>query len=482
MTSTKRVRSLGLRVTQSPKEKSRPRGRTTAGSARTFSTAIAALVICSAFLSACKNTTAGSDDAVYEVAYYANGATSGSAPKAASYAKGDMVTVAGNPRGLARTGFGFAGWSTKADGSGSYYTGGQTFAMDGASVKLYAVWVSNALGRSHTMILLGDGSLYAAGCNNYGQYGNGTGAAGSSSSPSRVMSGVAAVFAGAEHNLFLKSDGSLWGAGYNSFGQLGCGTTESYEYTAVQVSGMTGGVAAVSAGFEHSMILKADGGLWGTGKNNGQLGYSGADRSTPLQIMTGVAAVSAGYYHTMILKTDGSLWATGDDYYGQLGDGHTLTSVSTPFQLMTGVAAVSAGSFHTMILKTDGSLWATGYNHFGQLGDGTTTDRSTPVQVMTGVAAVSAGGEVSSHTMILKTDGSLWATGDNDSGQLGDGTTTNRSTPVQVMSGVVAVFAGGIHSLILKADGSLWATGNNYYGQLGDGTTTKRITPVQIRP
>ena len=94
-----------------------------------------------------------------------------------------------------------------------------------------------------------------------------------------------------------------------------------------------------------------------------------------------------------------------------------------------GIKQVSAGGHQTMILKTDGSLWACGYNSDGQLGDGTTTNRSTPVQVMTGVAAVSAGG---SHTMILKTDGSLWACGDNYYGQLCDGTNVGRHIPVQI--------------------------------------------------
>ena len=130
-----------------------------------------------------------------------------------------------------------------------------------------------------------------------------------------------------------------------------------------------------------------------------------------------------------------------------------------------------------MILKTDGSLWACVRKYSGQLCDGTTTDRITPVQLMTGVAAVSAGFV---HTMILKTDGSLWACGRNSNGQLGDGTTTDRSTPVQVMTGVAAVSAGDYHAMILKTDGSLWACGSNYYGQLCDGTNVSRYTPVQI--
>jgi hypothetical protein len=128
-------------------------------------------------------------------------------------------------------------------------------------------------------------------------------------------------------------------------------------------------------------------------------------------------------------------------------------------------------------LKTDGSLWATGQNSLGQLGDGTTSDRSTPVQVATGVQAVAAGYNCS---LFLKTGGTLWAVGYNAEGQLGDGTTANRSTPVQVATGVQAIVVGSFHSLFLKTDGTLWAMGQNSSGQLGDGTKINRSTPVQV--
>jgi len=123
-----------------------------------------------------------------------------------------------------------------------------------------------------------------------------------------------------------------------------------------------------------------------------------------------------------------------------------------------------------------------GHNFWGELGDGTTTNRSTPVQVASGVATVSAG---PIYSLYLKTDGTLWAMGNNDSGQFGDGTTTGnlkpkRSTPMRVASGVATMSAGGRHSLYVKTDGTLWATGGNDYGQLGDGTTTNRSTPVQV--
>jgi hypothetical protein len=146
---------------------------------------------------------------------------------------------------------------------------------------------------------------------------------------------------------------------------------------------------------------------------------------------------------------------------------------------MDGVAQVSAGGRHTMAIKKDGSLWAWGWNYYGQLGDGTKTEKTTPVKIMDGVTQVSAG---DSHTMAIKKDGSLWAWGYNSSGQLGDGTTKEKATPVKVMDGVTQV-AGDLHTMAIKNDGSLWAWGNNWNGVLGDGTAstiTHRTTPVKI--
>jgi alpha-tubulin suppressor-like RCC1 family protein len=141
------------------------------------------------------------------------------------------------------------------------------------------------------------------------------------------------------------------------------------------------------------------------------------------------------------------------------------------------VISVSAGWYHSLILKSDSTLWACGYNNYGQLGNGTNTTSLTPVQVMSSVQSMAAGGN---HSLFLKTDGTLWACGYNSFGQLGDGTTMIRYTPVQVMSSVKSVSAGWSHSLILKSDSTLWACGYNYYGQLGDGTTTDRHSPVQV--
>ena len=149
------------------------------------------------------------------------------------------------------------------------------------------------------------------------------------------------------------------------------------------------------------------------------------------------------------------------------------------YAFCTGYFLHGKAAEHSMIIKTDGSLWGFGRNDTGQLGDGTTTNRNTPTMIISsGVAQVACGHK---HTLVLKTDGSLWTFGQNSYGQLGNGNTTNRSTPLQILpSGVSQVSAGYYHSLVLKTDGSLWAFGRNHNGQLGNGNTTNLSTPTQI--
>ncbi len=141
---------------------------------------------------------------------------------------------------------------------------------------------------------------------------------------------------------------------------------------------------------------------------------------------------------------------------------------------------IACGAYHTIALKSDGTVWSWGYNYYGQLGDGTTTNSYTPVQVssLSGVTAI-AGGYY--HTIALKSDGTVWTWGNNDIGQLGDGTTNNRLTPVQVsgLSGVTAIAGGYSHTIALKSGGTVWAWGYNKDGQLGNVTIKNWSTPVQ---
>ena len=143
------------------------------------------------------------------------------------------------------------------------------------------------------------------------------------------------------------------------------------------------------------------------------------------------------------------------------------------------IKSIAAGANHSLILKTDGRLFGCGANEHGQLGDNSTTDRHSPVQIMTGVQSMSAG---DNHSLILKMDGTLFACGGNTFGQLGDGSTTDRLLPVQIMTGVKAISAGGSHSLILMNDGTLSTCGYNGNGQIGNNTFNNQLSPVQITP
>jgi len=162
----------------------------------------------------------------------------------------------------------------------------------------------------------------------------------------------------------------------------------------------------------------------------------------------------------------------------------TLANSTVPIQVtgLNSVTAIAAGSNHTVALKGDGTVWTWGDNDDGQLGDGTFTTSTVPVQVtgLNGITAIAAG---SNHTVALKGDGTVWAWGDNSNDQLGDGGIEKTSpVPVQVygLNGVTAIAAGGFHTIALKGDGTVWTWGLNIYGQLGNGTFITNNIPSQV--
>ncbi|WP_083682631.1 RCC1 domain-containing protein [Archangium sp. Cb G35] len=349
--------------------------------------------------------------------------------------------------------------------------------------------VTLSAGNAHSMNLRSTGIPWAWGNNEFGQLGDGTNTY--SATPVQVsgLSGVLTFSAGnnAQHVLALGTDGSVWSWGANWYGQLGDGTA-THRSAPMQVSDSSD-VVAMSAGGNFSLAVLSDGTVRAWGYNaDGELGDgTTTHRSTPVPVsaLSEVVMASAGDQHALAMRSDGTVWAWGYNTSGQVGNG-TITNRLAPVKVneLSGVVAVSAGGQHSLALSSDGTVWAWGYNENGALGDGSTTQRPTPVRVsgLRDVVAISAG---YLHSLALHKNGTVSAWGSNTFNQLGDGSTTPHSpTPVQVrgLSNVVAISAGRNHSLAVREDGTLWAWGSNAAGRLGDGTTIQRATPVQVSP
>ena len=344
------------------------------------------------------------------------------------------------------------------------------------------------------------GSLWGWGYNGSGQLGQGNTT--NYSSPVQVgalTDWLLATNGSANHFANpIKNDGTFWGIGGNAYGQLGLGDTTNRS-SPVQVGALTNWFQA-AGGDGHNVAIKTDGTLWAWGwANQGQTGHGDTTtRSSPVQVgsltdwkgaadtdalLDGENKLGAGSYNTHVIKSDGTLWGWGWGAQKTGGWGDT-SSRSSPVQIGSGTdwANLSpAYSYTIMAVKTDGTLWAWGKGDYGQLGQGNTTDHDSPVQVgaLTTWKYVGNGYHWS---CAVKSDGTLWAWGRNNKGQLGLGDTTNRSSPVQVgsLTNWLLPVSGYEYNRVLKTDGTLWVNGNNNYGQLAQGNTTDTSSPVQV--
>ena len=368
-------------------------------------------------------------------------------------------------------------------------------------------WLTVSCGFNNFAAICTTGDMWVCGNNSFGQQSRGSG----NTAAVKVLTAISLptgmtnsnwqqVSCGSYHTAAIKTDGTLWTCGLNDKGQLGNGDTIT-QYTFVQQSSSSTNWKKVSCGFNHTAAIKTDGTLWTWGDNtSGQLGDSSnsstvSARSSPVQTIAGGNTwqqVSGGNRSTTAIKKDGTLWTWGHNFSGELGDS-TTTNRSSPVQtiaLGNNWKQVSCGqsspslpdSNHTGAVKTDGTLWTWGNNVNGQLGDNTSSDKSSPVQTLTGTydwKQVACG---IAFTAAIKTDGTLWTWGNNGTGQLGDGTITVKYQPVQTIAlgtNWKQVSAGVSHIAAIKTDGTLWTWGNNASGQLGDSTQTSRSQPVQ---
>ncbi|MBO3752375.1 PASTA domain-containing protein [Streptosporangiaceae bacterium NEAU-GS5] len=271
--------------------------------------------------------------------------------------------------------------------------------------------------------------------------------------------------------------------GFNDNGMLGDGTT-STRLAPVPVADRAANVTQISSVRSETVAVHADGTVWTWGAARLLGDGSTADRWTPGRVpgLPPIKQVSIATTQVLAVGTDGSLWGWGLNLNGEVGDG-TTTNHPTPVRLpISGVTQAAAGLKFSMVLKSNGEVWAWGLNDTGQLGNGTTTDSLTPVRVQVpyGITQIAVG---TYHGMALRFDGSVWTWGHNSEGELGDGTTTTRLAGVRVdrrVSGITQIAAGGFHSMALAGDHTIWAWGFNHEGELGDGTTTDRATPVHL--
>jgi len=373
------------------------------------------------------------------------------------------------------------------DAYGVAATGAPLTSLDAPDIDIsYRNWESVASGDVFT-IAIADGTFWTWGQNNYGQLGLGDTTDRISPTQIRTDMDWSLVSAGGQYTTAIKTDGTLWAWGRNNYGQLGLGDTT--DRTSPTQIGTDTDWSLVSAGYYHAMAIKTDGTLWAWGNNgNGRLGIGDiTDRNTPTQVGADAdwSSVSAGGLHTIAVKTNGTLWAWGYGAYGQLGLGDE-TDKYNPTQIGTDTdwSSVAGGVYHTIAIKTDGTLWAWGANGGGQLGLGDIINRNIPTQVGTDTNwfLVSVGVGSGHTTTAIKTDGTLWAWGQNNYGQLGLGDTTDRHSPTQVGTDTNWSFVsvGGYHIAAIKTNGTLWVCGKNNYGQLGLGDTTDRHSPTQV--
>jgi alpha-tubulin suppressor-like RCC1 family protein len=285
---------------------------------------------------------------------------------------------------------------------------------------------------------------------------------------------------------------NAYGWGFNGNGELGNNTITSSLSPVSVVGGFTDWIStSVGKGSSgHTISLRANGTLWAWGGNaTGQLGNDTVtNRSSPVSVIGDFSdwtAVGAGVSHSLAVRANGTLWAWGNNLNGRLGD-NTTVNKSSPVSVVGGFVdwvQASGGTAHSIGVRANGTLWTWGLGSSGQLGNNTVLERSSPVSVIgafTDWISASAG---TYHNLGVRANGTLWAWGLGSSGQLGSNTAVDRSSPVSVVGAFtdwIQASAGNTHSLGVRANGSLWAWGSNITGRLGDNTVVNRSSPVSV--
>jgi alpha-tubulin suppressor-like RCC1 family protein len=361
--------------------------------------------------------------------------------------------------------------------------------------------VAISTGQNHTMVIMSDGSIYGVGRSEPLGINDGSSRK-TILTPITSITGKLAIrtSCGFQSTILLMSDGSMYAAGFNTVGELGLGNnniTNVFTMTATNIVGKKN--VNISTGNYFTNLLTSDGYIFATGYNEyGQLGIgiSGYDSSsnlflymtingtTPISyVINAVNSNPVPFRHLVIVQENGTIYGAGSNSYGQLGNNNysynTLITITKPLVLIPQV--ISYGTYHTVILFSDGSIYGTGNNQYGQLGIGNNTSQNALVQmsITSGLRprTVSCG---DLHTMVLMSDGSIYGTGDNQYGQLGNGNTISQNVLIPLINttGQIpnSISCGDNYTIVLMKNGSIYGTGNNDYGQLGIGNMNNQNT------
>jgi alpha-tubulin suppressor-like RCC1 family protein len=350
-------------------------------------------------------------------------------------------------------------------------------------------------GSTYTCALKANGSVACWGFSNGGLLADGAVTLATRAVAVNGVADAVAISAGSAHRCALKANGSVACWGDNSQGQIGDGTTTPAINAATTVSGLTDAIA-ISLGNNHTCALKADRTVacWGS-NDSGQLGVgpnaNSNIRATPTQVigLTDAVALSAGFNHTCALKADGSAACWGNNTSGEVGDGTTVTKViTTAVTGLTDAVAISAGGSanastagnlyrgRTCALKANGSAVCWGDKGYAASGSGQVQAIPTAFAGLTDTAAISMGGD---HTCALKASGAVACWGNNSVAQIGNGTVGGVQTSlVQVitpngpLTDVLSVSTGSRHTCAVKNDKTVACWGDNSEGQLGNSINT----------
>ncbi len=363
-----------------------------------------------------------------------------------------------------------------------------------------------------TSVITNKGKIYNWG---YGYLGNND-STGSTSPVSvdttGILSGIkfVKITSGSAFSVALSEKGEVFSWGINKSGELGDGTHKN-KLLPVNISNKgvlaTNKIVDISAGVNFVLAITTDGKVCSWGDNYwGELGNGtnkfknipGYVNDNGIWKNKKIVEVAAGFSHSLALSSDGKVYAWGSERWGELGNGHNIDTVLTPAIVDTNgvlkgkkIIKIAAGSSHSLALTDDGKVYAWGWNSYGQLGNNSHADNYTPVEVVSSgemygkrIIDIAAGDDFS---LALASDGSIFAWGNNDHGQLGNNSTTNSPVPVKVYSGgvlknrkIIAIGAGWDYAFALSCDGKVYAWGGNKYGQLGNNSTADSYVPVEV--